>query len=198
MGCPLTPTSSDYGRDTGFWGASMWCLQEGSWRQLNLMRGVLGGFKKDVVALQESWRVMLISIAGGAWRSRMASFSQFCWKRLWLSPMWSWNVTKFCYLGDTLGQARIYITGHGPPGGQIFYMYYTTIYIHCFSGPMSWSDVERLKCQQHACHELLNMNVSGSRFHSSIICFPASLICFASFTHACIRPRASNMKTDHL
>ena len=22
----------------------------------------------------------------------MASFSQFCWKRLWLSPMWSWNV----------------------------------------------------------------------------------------------------------
>ena len=25
-------------------------------------------------------------------RVRMASFSQFCWKRLWLSPMWSWNL----------------------------------------------------------------------------------------------------------
>ena len=60
---------------------------------------------KDVVAFQESWRVMLISIAGGAWRERMASFSQFCWKRLWSSPMWRSMecVPKFCYLGDTLG-----------------------------------------------------------------------------------------------
>ena len=48
--------------------------------------------EKDVVAFQDSWRVMLISIAGDVWRVRMASFSQFCWKRLWLSPMWSWNV----------------------------------------------------------------------------------------------------------
>ena len=42
---------------------------------------VLGGFTKDVVAFQESGRVMLInliSIAGGVWRARMASFSQFC------------------------------------------------------------------------------------------------------------------------
>ena len=39
---------------------------------------VLGGFTKDVVVFQESLRVMLISIAGGAWRVRMASFSQFC------------------------------------------------------------------------------------------------------------------------
>ena len=52
----------------------------------------LGGFTKNVVAFQESWRVMLISIAGDVWRVRMASFSQFCWKRLWLNPMWSWNV----------------------------------------------------------------------------------------------------------
>ena len=58
----------------------------------------LSGFTKDAVAFQESWRVMLISIAGDVW----TSFSQFCWKRLWLSPMWSWNVF-FCYLGDTLG-----------------------------------------------------------------------------------------------
>ena len=39
---------------------------------------VVGGFTKDVVAFQESQRVMLISIVGGAWRVRMASFSQFC------------------------------------------------------------------------------------------------------------------------
>ena len=25
-------------------------------------------------------------------RVRITSFSHFCWKRLWLSPMWSWNV----------------------------------------------------------------------------------------------------------
>ena len=37
-------------------------------------------------------RVLLISTAEGAWQVRMASSSQFCWKRLWLSPMWSWNV----------------------------------------------------------------------------------------------------------
>ena len=30
----------------------MWCLQGGSWQQLNLMRSVLGGFIKDVVASQ--------------------------------------------------------------------------------------------------------------------------------------------------
>ena len=53
---------------------------------------VVGGFTKDVVAFQESWRVMLIFIAGGVWRVRMTSFSKFCWKRLWLSPMWSLNV----------------------------------------------------------------------------------------------------------
>ena len=39
---------------------------------------VVDGFTKDVVAFQESGRVKLISIAGGAWRVRMASFSQFC------------------------------------------------------------------------------------------------------------------------
>ena len=33
---------------------------------------VVGGFTKDVEAFQESWRVMLISIVGGAWRVRMA------------------------------------------------------------------------------------------------------------------------------
>ena len=45
---------------------------------------VVGGSTKDVVAFQESWRVMLISIVGSAWRVRMTSFSQFCWKRLGL------------------------------------------------------------------------------------------------------------------
>ena len=43
---------------------------------------VLGGFTRDVVVFQESWRVMLTSIAGGAWRESMASFSQFWWKKL--------------------------------------------------------------------------------------------------------------------
>ena len=38
------------------WKASMWCLQEGSSWQLNLM-SVLGGFIKDIVAFQEGWRV---------------------------------------------------------------------------------------------------------------------------------------------
>ena len=55
------------------------------------------------MAFQESWRVMLNSIAGGAWRERMASFAERCYDLL--SPMWSWNVRvpKFWYLGDTLG-----------------------------------------------------------------------------------------------
>ena len=40
---------------------------------------VIGGFTRDVVAFQESWRVLLIrpTIVIGAWRVRMASFSQF-------------------------------------------------------------------------------------------------------------------------
>ena len=59
----------------------MWCLQEGSWRQ-SFVWSVIGGFTRDVVVFQESWKVMLITIVGGAWRVRMASFSQFCLKRL--------------------------------------------------------------------------------------------------------------------
>ena len=66
---------------------------------------VIGGFTRDVVAFQESWRVMLITIVGGAWRVRMVFFSQFCWKRLWLhEPNVKLEcVPKFYHLGDTLG-----------------------------------------------------------------------------------------------
>ena len=53
-------------------------------------RSVLVGFTEDVVGKLKSnvdfhcmWCV---------WRVRMASFSQFWWKRLWLSPKWSSNV----------------------------------------------------------------------------------------------------------
>ena len=66
---------------------------------------VIGGFTRDVVAFQKSRKVMLISIVGGAWRVRMASISQFCWKRFWLSPMWSWNVFQSSAIWAThLGQ----------------------------------------------------------------------------------------------
>ena len=47
---------------------------------------VLGEFTKDVVAFPESRRVMLISIAGGAWRKRMAFFSQFLLKEVVIEP----------------------------------------------------------------------------------------------------------------
>ena len=64
----------------------------------------LSGFTRDVVTFQESWRVMLISIAGDVWRVRMASFSQFCWKRWWLSLIWSWNFQLHIRLNHHLFQ----------------------------------------------------------------------------------------------
>ena len=76
---------------------------------------VIGGFTRDVVAFQESWTVMLISIVGGAWRVRMVSFSQFCWKRSWLSPMWSWNVFPSSVIWAThLGQEEGWRKQQGP------------------------------------------------------------------------------------
>ena len=43
------------GQAEGFWKASMWCLQEGSWRQLNLLRGVSSvGSQKMQWHFQES------------------------------------------------------------------------------------------------------------------------------------------------
>ena len=45
---------------------------------------------------------MLISVVGDAWREIMSI--QFCWKRLWLNPMWSWNVfPKFLLFGLEFG-----------------------------------------------------------------------------------------------
>ena len=62
---------------------------------------VLGGFTKGVVALQE--RVMLFSIAGGAWRVRMASQSILL-KEVVIEPNVKLEcVPKFYYLGDSLG-----------------------------------------------------------------------------------------------
>ena len=47
---------------------------------------------------------MLISIAGDAWRVRMASFSQFLLKEVVIEPNGKLEcVLKFCYLGNTLG-----------------------------------------------------------------------------------------------
>ena len=61
------------------------------------------GVNRRCSGIAGNWRVMLISIAGGAWQVRMVSLSQFCCKKLWLSPMWSWNVSpSSAYLGDTL------------------------------------------------------------------------------------------------
>ena len=46
---------------------------------------------------------MLISIAGGAWRERMA-FQSVLLKEVVIEPNVKLEcVTKFCYLGDTLG-----------------------------------------------------------------------------------------------
>ena len=58
------------------------------------------------MAFQESWRVMLISIVGGAWCRRCLNglFQSVLLKEVVIEPNVKLEcVPKFCYLGDTLG-----------------------------------------------------------------------------------------------
>ena len=99
-----------------------------------------------------------------------------------------------CLRGVSSDQARIYIMGHRAmvPRWPNF-LHVLHYHIHCFSGPMSWSDilsnVEWLKCQQHACHQLLNITRLGLPTSFIHNLFPGFIQLFCIF-HTCIRPTA--------
>ena len=78
----------------------------GSCEQLNPMCRSVRWVHKRCSGIQESWRVILISIAGefGGWEWPLQSVLL---KEVVIEPNVKLEcVTKFCYLGDTLGAAR--------------------------------------------------------------------------------------------